>query len=212
MQTNLGEKMQLFVIEYEPGARGCPTLLKGEINMDWQWDDFEPDPDKFAINGNYVYRWKSPVIDFDFWEHTMIASEAFANLCDEFGARTRRVPLQIIQSNNQPTKKKYFYLLWKDWLSIIDFERSEYEIDRDLESGVPIRDPHFPEVTHCEVITKFIPDLSKVNDKHVFRCIDIGRKVVCDELFKRACVDKEFLGLKFVPIEDFQMIPFWKES
>jgi hypothetical protein len=41
--------MSLYVLEYEPGARGCPAILKGEINMDWQWDDFEPHPDKFSI-------------------------------------------------------------------------------------------------------------------------------------------------------------------
>jgi hypothetical protein len=203
--------MSLYVVEYLPGARGCPTLLKGEINMDWQWDGSDPNPDQFEISGDYVYKWKSPVIDFDFWDETLIASERFADLCDEFGARTRRIPVQIIQSNKKKTDKNYFYLLWKDWLSILDFEKSEYEIDRDLQTREPIADRYFPEVIRCEVITKFVPDPAKVQAMHIFKCINLDSKVVCDEQFMRACQARGMLGLRFVPLEQFQKIPFWKQ-
>lgn len=204
--------MALFVITYEPGVRGCPLVLKGNLNHDWEWDEHDPDPDKFTISHDYEYRSKNPLIDFDFWNSVAIASESFVALCNEFGARTRRVPVRIVQSNKEPTTKRYFYLLWKDWLSILDREESDYELDRDLATGEPISDRYFPSVTRCETITRFVVDEAKVKGKHVFKCIDLDDEVVCDDQFRNACFGKKLLGLKFVPIEEFRKIPFWKQD
>ena len=202
--------MQLFVISYKAGAKGCPVLLKGVLNHDWTWDEFDPDPDKFNITLNYEYRSKNPLIDFDFWNDFRIGSDAFCELCDSFGTYVRRVPQKIIQSNGKPTVKKYNYLLWRDWLSIIDTEKSDYEISRDPRTGEIEYDKYFSEIPFYEEITRFIPNLDKIGKKSVFKCVDIHCEVVCTETFRDACIERGFLGLDFIPIEEFKMIPPWK--
>lgn len=202
--------MQLFVVDYLAGTRGCPMIMKGERSRDWQWEAYDPKPELLSIDGEYEYQWKSPLIDFDYWSSSMIASAAFADTCDTFRARTRRVPLKIVQSNGRSTSKSYCYLLWSDWLSILDFDHSEYQVDRDLVTGEPIMNRYFPEVAVCESITRFVPDQSKVRGKSIFRCIDIGDETVCDATFMQTCIDKGFVGLRFLPIDQYQLVPFWR--
>lgn len=200
--------MQLYVISYKPGERGCPVNPKGTLNHKWEWNQFDPNPEKLTITHDYEYFTKNPLYDFDFWTETLIASEAFCDLCDQFGARTRRIPLRIIQSNKKATTKTYFYLLWQDWLSIIDFEKSDYQILFNPQTGKKENHLYFPEIPYIETLAKFVPVLDKTKGKHVFKCLDLISEVVCTDDFRQACIDRKFIGLDFIPIEEFQMFPF----
>jgi hypothetical protein len=199
-----------YVISYDDSAKGCPVLLKGDLNHDWQWNIIDTTTHHLPLKFEYEYKSKNPFINFDFWNNNIIASENFTTLCDSFGAKTWQISLRIQQSNKQFTDKTYYYLLWQDWLSILDFEKSEYEIDRDLATGEAIYSKHFPDVMQCESITKFVVNEKKAIEKHVFCCIDLDGEVVCDEVFRAACIEKKLIGLKFIPLETFTRIPFWK--
>lgn len=201
--------MSLYVIDYGPEQRGCPLLLRGDINHDWEWDTYDPDPFKFAITNEYVYRSKHPLIDFDFWNDNSIASGRFVDICHKNNARVRTVPLQILQSNKKPAAKDYCYLLWADWLSIIDFEASDITWDRDLETGEIIHDRYFPQVPRCEAIRRFVVDPAKLDGRQVFKCIDLDFDLVCTEKFRADCERAGLVGLDFKPIESYQKIPWF---
>lgn len=202
--------MNYFVIEYLAGERGCPPILKGKISSDWQWDQLDPDPGKFTVTNSYEYHWKAPLVNFDFWSRTLIASGDFVALCQEYGAQIVKVPLVIYQLNNKRTEKNYFYLLWKDWLSILDLNSSIYEYNNDIETGKPRKHKYFPDSLLIESISSFVVDEAKVQGKHVFKCFDLGAEVVCDEEFRQACLKKKLVGLKFSPISEYKLVPFWK--
>ncbi|WP_354335508.1 MULTISPECIES: DUF1629 domain-containing protein [unclassified Undibacterium] len=201
--------MNYYVIEYLGGDRGCPDYLKGTLNKDFQWEAYDPDVDKFVIDAEYEFRAKHTAIDLDFWDG-LLCSENFTALCREFGLEMRLIPVKIIQSNKIETQKKYFYVLVKDYLSILDVEQSNFRIDLDMETSQPVYDRFFPDQVRYEAIYKFIVDSKKVGSAGIFKCLDIGAKFVCNQLFKDACNNRKLLGLKFTPIdESFQVIPFW---
>jgi len=204
--------MNYYVIEYVGGARGCPEYLKGTLNKDFQWEAYDPDVDKFVINENYEYAAKHLVIDLDFWDG-LLCSENFVNLCKDFGLRMRLVPVKLTQSNKKETTKRYFYVLVKDYLSILDSTNSIYKIELDMETKEPVYDRYFPNQVRYEAIYKFVIDPTKVNNAAIFKCLDINAKFVCSEEFKKSCEDRNLLGLKFTPIdENFQVIPFWLQD
>jgi len=194
------DPMDLYVVEYEPGGRGCPPVLKGRLNHAWEWDEFDPEPAKFEIKNEYVYESKNPIVDFDYWNQNWLASRKFVDLCMAYGARIRLVPVMIIQSDKKRTQKDYFYPLWEDWLSIIDFERSDIDFDRDLETGEVIMDRYFTEVPRCSAIRKFVVDPAKLDERQVFKCIDLDSELVCTEDFRAKCEASGLVGVKFTPL------------
>lgn len=201
--------MSLYVIDYGPEQRGCPLVLRGDINRDWEWDTYDPDPDRAVITHDYVYRAKHPLIDFDFWNEKSIASSRFVDICRRNEARIRTVPLEIIQSNKKRTEKDYCYLLWGDWLSILDFDASDITLDRELETGEPVHHRQFPQVPRCEAIRRFVVDPSKLDQRQVFKCIDLDFDLVCTEKFRAECEQAGLVGLDFKPLESFQKIPWF---
>lgn len=201
--------MSLYVIEYGPEQRGCPLVLRGDLNHDWEWDTYDPDPFQFVITHDYVYRVKHALIDFDFWNEKSIASSRFVEICQRHDARIRTVPLEIIQSNKKRTDKDYCYLLWADWLSILDFDASDITLDRELENGAVIHHRQFPSVPRCEAIRRFVVDPAKLDGRQVFKCIDLDFDLVCTEKFRTDCEQAGLVGLDFKPIESYQKIPWF---
>lgn len=201
--------MSLYVIEYGPEQRGCPLVLRGDLNHDWEWDTYGPDPFHFAITHDYVYRVKHALIDFDFRNEKSIASSHFVEIGRRHDARTRTVPLEIIQSNKKRTEKDYCYLLWADWLSILDFDASDITLDRELETGALIHHRQFPSVPRCEAIRRFVVDPAKLDGRQVFKCINPGFRFGLYGEIPRHCEQAGLIGLQFRPIESYQQIPWF---
>lgn len=199
-----------YILEYQSGERGCPTFFNADLNHDWQWDDYDPNPEKFIITESYTYKAKHQVIDFDFGDRGHPVSEDFINTCDNFNMNYRSIPVEIIQSTKKPTQKKYFFLLTKDYKTIIDLKNSEYEVSRTLETGEIFTNKNFPENPDFEFIKKFVIDTDKIKNLHIFRCTDLDMKYVCSQEFKDACISRNLKGIKFTPIDEkFQSIPYW---
>lgn len=211
MQTNLEESF--FVIKYdgESGTRGCPFLLKGELNHErFEWETTAPPPREFSPKEEYVFRAKHAVVDFDFnSSHHFIASERFCNLCESLGAKLIKVPLKIIQSNGAQTAKNYFYLLCLDWANVVDLSLSRVVLSRDLSSGEVIPSRLSPDRPDIEAIYSVEPLTSELKGRHFFRGIDMGGAFLCSAEFKSRAEDAKMLGCKFVALRDYQDIPFW---
>jgi len=198
--------MKYYIVKYESGAPGCPIFLNGLINKDWTWDHLDPDPDKFEITGDYVYRAKHRLIDFDFWSDVIIGSEEFVALTEETGGKIRKIPLKIIYPNQSESKKKYFYILWKEWHSMIDLEKSEYTPSTDLYTGENVYNAYSPDALYMREIKKFVINKKKDPRKHIFKSLDFFNETVCSEEFAQECIKRKFKGLSFTPIEDAQRI------
>lgn len=198
-----------YVISYRPGESGCPEYFDGDLNLPWEWDEYDPGIDKVEVRHDYIYQARHDFIDFDYCDEYLVSAR-FARLCREFGMSERSVPVSIVQSNGAATRKDYVFMLSGDHLSILDEARSDYVVARQLETGEVVRDRYVPDVVHYDSIARFVVDPGRVGGRQVFRCIDLGRKYVCSESFKAACIEREMSGLAFTPIdEQFRFDAFW---
>jgi hypothetical protein len=209
MPAHAGFPMNLYVVTYRADEHGCPLVLKGDLNHDWEFDTFDPNPESAEIRHSYTLRSKNPLIDFDFWNDRSIGSARFVEICRRHDAQIRTVPLAIIQSNKKRTAKDYFYVLWSDWLSIIDLDASDITLDRDLETGQVIHHRQFPAVPRCEAVRHFVVDPARLTDRQVFKCIDLDFELVCTEKFRDDCEAAGLSGLDFQPLDSFQRIPWF---
>lgn len=199
--------MKYYELNYKSGERGCPTYLKGDLNHEWEWDEMDPNPEKFEIKNQYVFQAKHTLIELDYWDSNLV-SENFVELCKFFGMKYIVVPLKIIQSNKQETQKNFFYLLTSDYKTILDREKSTYVEDTDLETGHPIKDRYFPDIIRYREITRFIIQESLVGRANIFRCIDLNDRYVCSEIFKNEAEKRHLVGIQFVEIDkDFKRSP-----
>jgi len=203
--------MKFYVIKYNSNEKGCPQVLKGDLNTDWEWDVFDPCPDKFVITHNYVYKAKHAFLNFDFWNLKCLASDSFVNILEKYGVFPRVIPVEIIQSNNKNTAKNYSYILWRDWIACMDTEKSDCSPQVNLESGLPVSNKYFPSCFFYEKIKKFVIDESKTEGKHIFKSVELFDEVICSESFVADVQKNKLVGIDFIPLEDFQRIPYWEK-
>nr|EMP15289.2 hypothetical protein ISGA_1306 [Gordonia sp. NB41Y] len=203
------DELTLWIVDYVAGARGCPVVLKGELDRRWEWDAFAPTPPMGEIPSEYVLTTRHPVIDLDYWGINWLASERFLQICRDFGIGVHPVPVQIIQSGGTPTVKPYSYLRWSEWASVIDLEASSYEADKIYPSGEPAYHKHFQNIPVLESVERFVVDETKVPAAAAFLYLDLGHELVCDDDFKRACEDARLLGMGFRPITEYTKGGFW---
>ena len=154
--------MTLYIVEYEPGAPGCPVHLNGTGSLDWTWNAFDPELSAATPAADYVFQAKHPLVDFDYWDMRWMASEGFLEICRRFDVCVEGVPVTVIQSGGRPTAKQYFYLRWSSWASVVDRERSEVEWARDLRTGEPQYHLFFPEVPAIETVATFVVDEARI--------------------------------------------------
>lgn len=202
--------MKYYVINYKSGEPGCPSILKGAINRDWSWDHLDPDPDQFEIENDYIFKAKTRFVDFDYWSERVMGSEQFTQLIEEMGGMIRKIPVKIIYPDQSESCKKYFYILWKEWYSIIDLENSEYIIDKDLYTGEKIYNKMFPNIFYFLEIHKFAADKNKDPGKHIFKSLDFFDQTICSEEFMKRCIRKKFKGVSFTPVEEAKEINYLK--
>lgn len=201
--------MAIYIINYDPGMIGCPIVLKGDLNKPWSWDEHDPNPEAFNISGGYVYKSKEKVLDFDYWDINWMASEDFVRVCEQFGLGVRGVPVDVLQSDGRLTKKKYFYLLWSEWASVIDVEQSNIEFEKDLATGEIAHHKYFPDVPVALSVERFVVKDYKIPKSAAFKCLDLDYALVCNEDFKAACEKARLIGLTFDNVTNYKKDGFW---
>lgn len=205
--------MKYYVIKYQHGAPGCPAaLFWKDDDGGLDWDNFNPDIDSIEIKREHTAKVSNRSIDFDFFESNDIASAEFIEIVKKYSERIKEIPVRFIVAGGKNPKKDYFYIVFGDWFSIIDLNNSSFEYDRDLSSGDVIYNKYFPEIPNFDKIEKFSPDPSKDPKRDIFKSLDFFGETICSEKFMKDCYDRKIIGLEFIPIEDFQYIPFWHQD
>ena len=200
--------IKYFVLDYHPAPDVGPAHIAGELNHEeYEWPLFTANPDAVEIKKNYVYTVSDPEIgslEFDFYgDQSYMVSQRFCDLCRELSIPFRPVPLTLIL-RGQPIGAYFFFLPGK-FVALLDTEKSEYEIDTDLETGEPLIDQLFPPTPVYKKITKFIPKSMEAG--HLFSCIELG-KLVCTDEFRKAALKQGLKGIGFTPMQDYIFDPW----
>ncbi|WNY83039.1 hypothetical protein NNQ28_01075 [Cronobacter dublinensis] len=107
------------------------------------------------------------------------------------------VPLKIELSNRVGLSKNYNLFYLKKYVSIIDKDKSEYEIDDFITDDEKI---------YFSKIDRFVVK-EGVND-HLFFCTDIG-KPVCSLYFKERFAKQGLVGIDFIGIDSNYRYDEW---
>lgn len=201
--------MSLYFVKYVPDGAGCPVVLKGHLNKAWEWNAFDPDLSHGTSGSGYVYQARHARLDFDYWDVNWLASERFVAVCRRFDVGVDAVPVDVVLANGAAPEKRYFYLRWSAWGSVIDLQRSRYVLDRDLATGEVLHQKYFPEAPVLESVEAFVVDEDKVPDSAAFLCLDLGHALVCNDAFRTACEQAGLLGMEFEDITSYTKADFW---
>lgn len=199
----------LYMVRYIPDNVGCPVVLKGKLNKPWAWNAFDPDLSNAEFEVGYVYEAKHKFLNFDYWDLNWMASEQFVEICRKFDVGVDAVPVDVVLSDGASSVKKYFYLRWSAWASVIDLDRSRYELEKDLATGEVLYQKYFPDAPVLESIESFVVDEKKVPGSAAFLCLDLGHTLVCNALFRAACEDAGLQGMGFEEITSYTKSDFW---
>ncbi|MFS3126897.1 imm11 family protein [Nocardioides sp. Bht2] len=179
------------------------------MNKGWEWDAFDPRLTGPVPSG-YVLTTRHQVVEFDYWGLNALASQRFVDLCDAFELNVQAVPVEVVQSGRKPTTKPYYYYLrWGTWASVVDLERSDLTLERDLASGQVLQHLYFPDVPMLATVAEFVVDEEKIPSAAAFPCLDLGYDLVCNDEFRQACESEGLLGVGFEPLTGYRKADFW---
>lgn len=206
-------EVRFYVVKYCPGEPGCPHYLSGEVNRDeWEWPMYAMDPFSVTVKHDYVYVVSDPgvSVDFDFYgNQTNFVSENFLGVCDAAGVKYRAIPLRIEFEGAAVAQKSYFIFLPGEHVDLLDRNQSEFEEDRDMETGEVAINNLFPGAPMYSWIRRFVP--RKDCKANLFRCKET-MEVVCSAEFKIRAERDALKGIEFVPIDESYRYDPWGEA
>jgi len=195
---------KLYSLKYEPDGNGCPHFLSEKVVPDeWEWNPYETKPFDIEIAKRYSSKITDKAIkfiDFDFYgTDSRYVSDKFTTLCNDLSISFRAIPIDITMRDGSRPEKSYFVFLSASHISILDTEKSIYEIERLKENGAVAMHKDFPEIPVYSKIEKFIA--KNLEFPHLFQCIDIY-SLVCTDAFKNESLNRNLRGLKFIPLDE----------
>jgi len=178
-----------------------PVLHAWTAKMDFSpneffWDDVSVPKDidvGYTLRIKYL-RMKEIHVDY-FRSSTPIVSEKVKRLCDEFGVNCQFVPVKI-WVNKWQSDTLFYFLLLRDFVSIVDEDQSTYEIWQDRVTGENSYYTNFPDMPEFKKITNLV--LKDKSTPNFFMAPEIGSRV-CTERFKK---ETEKTGLKGIIFEE----------
>ena len=199
-------KNQFYVIDYSPDGKKLPLYIDKVFTPELPYFDiFIAPPKQNEFAKAYVLDTSVQEIEGDYFVEDDIASERLVQLCRSMNINFISIPLEI-KSREVHCNYNLFYLA--DYISIIDTEKSIYEISKDLETGrLNTPDEMGLDKVYYENITRFI--VKDNIDKDLFFCKDII-KHVCSENFKETFERNKLSGVSFTPINNEYTFDAWE--
>ncbi|WP_110875984.1 imm11 family protein [Franconibacter helveticus] len=203
------DNWKFFVIEFKPDGEGLSHYIDKVFIPELPTFNIHTAlPELNEFNSHYILKRKVGSLSGDYYPLDSLASDAILSLCSELNVDYFSIPLSIELENKRALLKKYNLFYLKKYLSIIDKNKSNYEIDNvvGVSNGSEIDKEN--ERVYFTRIDKFVVK-NEVHD-HFFFCTDIG-KPVCSMDFKNLFLSKGLAGLDFIPIDDDYSYDEWED-
>jgi hypothetical protein len=203
---------KFYIVEYAGGSSGCPIYLAGEENCDWEWETYDPEPDKYVIKNKHIFQCTDlddVDLDFDYiGSPRRFVSHKFIEMCDLLGVKYRAVPVEVRLANGGKPSKDYFFYLAAEWAALLDEEKSEFSLEKNLTTGEVSVNKFYPGA-HCyNWIKKF--SVRNGLDRDFFWCSELMEHA-CSQRFVDESIKKGLKGLNFIPIDEHFMYDPWSE-
>ncbi|QJE00289.1 hypothetical protein HH212_09875 [Massilia forsythiae] len=202
-----------YVLKYTDKNAGCPTFLSAELTpSETEWELFVPNPFNINIKNKYILKIIDPDIeniafDMDSSDQKYV-SKQFLNVCDSLSISYRAIPLEILFTDGRKTTKDYFFFLPGKNIELLDRKKSSFKEEKVLGSNQTEMNGVFPSCPIYSKIERFVP--VQTYTENLFFCIEIF-EIVCTESFRKIALQKNLIGIDFLPIdEDYQYNP-WNE-
>ena len=193
----------LYRMRYQPSNAGCPAYWSGQFSPDrFEWDpDGEWHGDIGTIKEKYRFDSEEKLISFDFYDFsgTCVVSSEFLDVCASCSVSFDAVPLDVRLKGGISPMKRYFILLPRSYLEVLDRARSEFVDATNMETGELLENPHFPAAKNYERIDLFVPQ--QRDFPPLFVCIETGDLFATSRL-KRAVEERRMVGVAFDVIDD----------
>ena len=203
---------KFYKLCYQPDGFGCPHYLSGEYNVEsFEWENFEPNPDRLTIQNTYTFNVTDDEINtlnFDFYgDVAPIVSNEFIAICDALNVKRRIVPLQLSLNGTIWNGKVLNLLLPCQSEQLLDRVRSEFAEERVVETGAVMMNRIHPGVHVYAWIKRFS---TLPTNADLFWCIEL-LEICVSEKFKRLALANNLHGLKFIPIDESFFYDPWGE-
>ncbi|WP_312511701.1 hypothetical protein [Massilia sp.] len=202
-----------YVLEYEADGHGCPYFIAEEREpSEWEWDSIDPNSAAVPVKKNYSVKITDTEIsdmDFDFYgTGTKYVSSLFIDVCNSLLVDFRCIPVEIEYSDGSRPKKDYSIFLPAVHLPLMDLERSNFEVEKVVETGEAMTHRYFPGVPFFSKIDKFT--LKDIPIPPLFECVELGR-LVCNATFRNRALQVGLRGVNFIGIDESFTYDPWAE-
>ena len=204
---------KLFTLQYQPDGEGSPHHMSENVKPDqWEWDNYPVNPFELVIKNHYEITITDPEItsvDFDFYGNiTAYTSQDFLTVCNSLGVSYRAVPVDLRLAGGTAVMKTYSIFLPGDYMSLLDADRSEAEIELVVETGEPMSNSILPATPMYSKISKFVA--LQIDLPELFFCVDIFC-LVCTDDFRKAVLAANLRGIGFMPLDDAYVYDPWAD-
>ena len=192
------DSCKFFVINFKPGGEGFPHYIDKEYTPELPTFNIHTAlPELTVFCDHYTLRTTVDNLAGDYYPLDDLASDEMLSLCSALSVDYFNVPLSIELSDGGEVSKHYNLFYLKKYLSIIDKDKSEYEIDDFITDD---------ETVYYSKINRFI--IKENLCDHLFFCTDIG-KPVCSSDFKERITKQGLVGIVFMAIDNNYKYDEW---
>ncbi|AYN96134.1 hypothetical protein EAW52_20295 [Pseudomonas sp. LTJR-52] len=201
---------KFYILNYEADGLSNPYML-GSIGTPekWEWQLYEPSPEKIKINESYTLDITESNIEnigFDYYENPeVIVSSRFLDICNKFSVPYRAIPLKIINKGKE-ISSSYFYFLPGKSIEAMDKRYSEFTVSKDDRTGDFLKSEIWPNIELYDEIKKFVPKCDISLD--LFRCIE-NLKIIVSERFKLEAEKNKIIGISYETLDDSYSFDIW---
>ena len=130
------DSQHFFIIESAPDGKGIPYFIDKEWIPelpDYEFYDSPPCKSEFAAS--YKLKAKVTQLSGDYLVDENLVSSSMILLCEKLKINNIGIPTDILLQRRKKTDKEYFLFFLLDCISIMEKNKSIYEISVDNETG-----------------------------------------------------------------------------
>lgn len=197
-----------YVVESLPDGLGVPYFLDKHWSPELPiFDIFSSSPNESLFEDFYNVRILADCINGDYFPDDSLISDEMLLLLVKYGVNffSRKVEVRLSKKNNP--KKKYNLFFLKDYVYLLDQEKSVFVLAENSSSGYNASEVgDGPQDIFYDKIEGFIVKKDVVND--FFFCKEIT-KPVCSEEVKDEFNTLNMKGVQFIPLDDKYKFDPW---